>query len=262
MQFTLEEIDLDTLTFDNIRQQFDPGFIRTLSESLKKGQLHPIVVHMPDRLVLDGQQRVMAGRQAGLKKLLAVLTTQQLSRAQIKRIQIISAYHRAPVGSYDQAVAIRDIKAEEPETTNKELGETLDIDASTVGKLLTLFACIQEVQDAAKGGKLGVTDWYPISRLVPDEMSAMLSLKLNGASRDEVARESRKLRTVAPAVRVAKIKCPLPSGQVVTVAGEEISLEEAIESLGEAVKLMKAALSKGLSARTAMNVWKDGVAAG
>ena len=25
LKFTLEEVDLDTLTFDNIRQQFDPS---------------------------------------------------------------------------------------------------------------------------------------------------------------------------------------------------------------------------------------------
>jgi ParB/RepB/Spo0J family partition protein len=263
LKFTLEEVELDTLIFDNIRQQFDPGFIDTLSESLKKGQLHPIVVHMPDRLVLDGQQRVMAARQAGLKKLLAVLTTQQISRAQIKRLQIISAYHRAPVGGYDQAVAIRDIKADEPDTTNKELGETLDIDSSTVGKLLTLFACIQEVQDAARAGRLGVTDWYPISSLAPGEQAKVLAMKLNGASRDEVARESRKRRSGSgPAVRTAKIKCPLPNGQTVTVAGSELSLEDAIESLSEAVKLMKAALAKGLNAKTAERVWKDVAAAG
>jgi hypothetical protein len=63
-------------------------------------------------------------------------------------------------------------------------------------------------------------------------------------------------------VRTAKIKCPLPNGQIVTVAGNELSLEDAIESLSEAVKLMKAALAKGLNAKTAERVWKDVAAAG
>lgn len=268
LKFTLEEVDLDTLTFDNIRQHVDPGFIHSLSESLKKGQLHPIVVHMPDRLVLDGQQRVMAGKHGGIKKLLAVLTTQQLTRAQIKRLQFVSAYHRAPVGSYDQAVAIRDIKADEPETTNKDLGETLDIDGSTVGKLLTLFTCTQEVQDAAKAGKLGVTDWYPISRLAPEEQAAMLALKRDGASRDTLARESRKRRSenTRPgetlAARASKIRIELTTGVTVTVSGVDLDLDQAIEAVNDAHKEMRRGRDLGLNARTIVSVARDKAKAG
>ena len=46
------------------------------------------------------------------------------------------------------------------------------------------------------------------------------------------------------------------------MAGDGISLEEAIDAAGEAVKQMKAAVAKGLNAKTAMNVWKDVAAAG
>jgi hypothetical protein len=265
LKFTLEEVELDNLTFDNIRQQFDQGFIHTLSESLKKGQIHPIVVHMPARRVLDGQQRVLAARHGGMKKLLAALTSQNLTRAQIKRVQIISAHHRAPVGGYDQAVAIRDIKADEPETTNKDLGETLDIDASTIGKLLSLFDCIQEVQDAAKAGKLGVTDWYPISRHTPEEQAAMLSLKLNGASRDELVRESRKRRKSSgsnPQVRTSRVKCQLAGGSSVVVSGEDMSLDDMIDALAEAHKEAKKARDQGLDVKTFQAVMRDRAKAG
>ena len=62
-------------------------------------------------------------------------------------------------------------------------------------------------------------------------------------------------------MRASKIKVPLVSGPVVTVSGDEITLEEAIEAAGEAVKQMRAAVAKGLNAKTAMNVWRDIAAA-
>ena len=50
-------------------------------------------------------------------------------------------------------------------------------------------------------------------------------------------------------------------GAIVTVAGDELSLEDAIEAASEAVKQMKSALAKGITAKSAMAYWKD-VAAG
>jgi hypothetical protein len=127
-----------------------------------------------------------------------------------------------------------------------------------VTQYLALFDCQAEVIEAARAGKIGPTVWYAVSRS-PDQL-ATLALKLNGATRDEVAKSVRKPK--ADAVRTAKIKCPLPSGQVVTVAGEGISLEEAVEALAEAAKAMKAALAKSLNAKTAMAYWRDIAAAG
>ncbi len=49
---------------------------------------------------------------------------------------------------------------------------------------------------------------------------------------------------------------------MVTVAGEEISLDEAIDALKEAMKAMQKARDTGLDAKTAQAVWKDMAAAG
>jgi hypothetical protein len=117
--------------------------------------------------------------------------------------------------------------------------------------------------EALRQNKIAISDAYEISKAVDrDGQLKLLALKKTGASREALAAQGRKQRAAEkPAVRASKIKVPLVSGPVVTVSGDEITLEEAIEAAGEAVKQMKAAVAKGLNAKTAMNVWRDIAAA-
>ena len=108
-------------------------------------------------------------------------------------------------------------------------------------------------------GKLGVTKAYKVANS-PDQL-ATLALFLNGETREAVGRKTRRASS-APAVRASKIKVPLVSGATVTVAGEGVSLEEAVDALAEAMKAMKQAIAKGLTAKSFQNVMKDMSAAG
>ncbi len=97
----------------------------------------------------------------------------------------------------------------------------------------------------------------------PEDQRDMLAQRLSGASGGEMGRRSRKAKAASvPAVRASKIKCPLPSGVVITVAGEEMSLEEMIEHLRECLRLAKKARDQHLDAKTAARVWADQAAAG
>jgi len=58
-------------------------------------------------------------------------------------------------------------------------------------------------------------------------------------------------------VRVKRIACPLPSGVSIVVSGEELSLDDLIEALGEAQKEAKKAREQGLDAKTFRAVMKD-----
>ena len=73
-----------------------------------------------------------------------------------------------------------------------------------------------------------------------EDQLRLLALKYAGASREVLAAQGRKQRAAAtPAVRVSKIKCPLPSrSRHHCVRGQNISLDEAIELLKEAIKAM------------------------
>ncbi len=77
----LEDIDLDTIEIDNIREQYDD--LDMLGDSLLKGQQEPIIVGPlvnGKRQVRNGCRRVMAGRLKGIKSLMGVVSDRNLTR--------------------------------------------------------------------------------------------------------------------------------------------------------------------------------------
>jgi ParB/RepB/Spo0J family partition protein len=246
---------------EQARKHYDEAELRLLGESLKERQLQPILIR-PDGTIIAGHRRHRAALLVGLQTLQVIIVEGELSTAQVRGMQLTENVHRADLTPYEKWQACREL-LELNQWQGKELAEHLHLDPSTVTRLLSPSRCIPEAQEALREGKLGISDIYAISKLPPDDQPALLALKLGGATRDMLEQQGRKKRaSTAPTVRASKIKVPLVSGQVVTVAGEEISLEEAIEAATEAVKQMKQAVAKGLNAKTAMNVWKDIAAAG
>ena len=137
--------------------------------------------------------------------------------------------------------------------TNKQLAdEVLDMDASMVPRLLSVFDCIAEVQEAARKGRIGVSDWYAISKAeTPEEQAVLLARKLAGASRDDIEREGRKRRNgTVSAVRTSSIRMTLPSGITLVLKGSDISLDDAIDALPEAQKEMRKAREQGHDVKT------------
>ncbi len=243
----------------------DESDLRALAQSYLKRPLHPLIC-LPDGSILDGNRR-----HAGLElvgrldaEVDVCVTDEALTADQVAEIQLVSAIHRADLSAYDKAVAMRDIKAARKGLTNKQLAEeVLDIDPSLVTRYLSVFECIPEVLEAALAGKLGVSDWYGIAKLDPSEQPVLLQLKLGGASRDELERQGRKRRNGgAPAVRASKIKIALTSGVTVTVSGDDLSLDEAIEAVSEAQKEMRKGRDQGLDAKTLQAVCRDKSRAG
>ena len=81
---------------------------------------------------------------------------------------------------------------------------------------------------------------------------------VSGTSRDGLAQRVRSRKHKAtPQVRVKRLVCPLPSGVSITLAGDELSLDESIEALGEAIREMKRARELGYTARTFAAAMKD-----
>jgi hypothetical protein len=90
-----------------------------------------------------------------------------------------------------------------------------------------------------------------MSKADAKEQHRLLALKLNGASRDEIEQQGRKERSGgAQAVRLARCKLSLSSGVNVTVSGEQLSLDDLIDALGEAQKEAKKARDQSLDVKT------------
>ena len=239
------------------RKTFPEAELRQLGESMKAhGQLQPVLA-APDGTLRCGERRLLAAGLGGIPELEVIITDRPLSDSEIRVIQLVENMHRADVSGYEKWVACSEVMGMNTDWQLKDLAEHLKLDPSMVTRILSPSRCIGAVQEALKDGKLGISDCYAISRLPERDQAGLLALKLGGATRDQLENKARKKRNGTPAVRVSRIKCPLPSGSVVQVSGESISLDDMIEAIVELLKEAKRASEQGLDAKTFERVCKD-----
>ncbi len=232
--------------------------LRALGESLKKRQIVPVLAR-PDGTIIDGHRRLLGGRLVGLEKLDVIITDSVLTPAQIKEIQMVSFLHRADLKHYEFFVTCKEWLNMNPQATAKELAGKIDRDASTLAVSLSLTRCVPSVHQAAAEGKLGPSEWYAISKVPATEQEAMLAAKLAGASRDQLASRGRKIRSSETSgIKVNRLKVPLgQDGRSVTIAGSNLSLDDAIEILQETLKFARKAQSDNLDGRTWVQVMQQ-----
>jgi ParB/RepB/Spo0J family partition protein len=239
------------------RKSFKEADIRSLGESMKSlGQLQPVGAK-PDGTLLWGERRFRAAQLAGINELSVIITEKPLSDSEIRVIQLTENLHRSELSGFERWLACAELLGMNPEWQMKELAEHLKLDPSMVTRLLSPSKCIGEVQEALKAGKLGISDCYAISRLSESDQAGLLALKLSGATRDEIEHKARKKHNGTPAVRVSRIKCPLASGAVIQVSGQDISLDDMIAAIVELLKEAKRASEQGLDAKTFQSVMRD-----
>ena len=241
------------------RKQFDEQELLLLGESLKKKQL-VLLIARKSGMIVDGERRWRAAKLVGLKALDVILVEDDVTEAQVKEIQLVTALHRADLKPYEVYCGLKEWLRHHPGATSRELAAAIDRREDYVSKVLSLDRCIQPVKDAAAEGKLGLSDWYAISRVSDDEQAVLLAAKLNGASRDDLESRRRKAgKGDKPAVRAARLRCPMSSGVCVTLAGEGdgLTLDDVIETLAELLKEARKANDQGLDSKTFGAVMRD-----
>ena len=150
-----------------------------------------------------------------------LLTNQELDDKAVLEVGLTTAIHRADLSGFDKFQACVKLLELNPGWQNQDLARCVKLDPSTVTRLLSPSKCVAEVVEALRENKIAISDAYEISKQEDREgQLRLLALKNAGASREVLAAQGRKQRAAeTPAVRVSKIKCPLPSGQVITVSG-------------------------------------------
>jgi ParB family transcriptional regulator, chromosome partitioning protein len=243
------------------RVHFDEVSLRQLGQSmLVNGQQNPIGC-LSDGGIIYGERRWRAAMLTDeIKEVQVRIFTDPLSAKQIRVLRATENLHRADLSGYEKWRECAGFLDDDPGISVKEMAELLKFDPSMITRLLSPSRCIPEAQEALEDGRIGISDCYAISLVPPEQQPELLQLKLSGASRDEIARQSRKRRNgsgSAPTVRVSRIRITLGSGVQVTVAGEDLDLENAGEWLAEARKQVREARDQNLDARTAQAVWRD-----
>jgi len=244
------------------RRHFDEAELHLLGESLRVKQLQPVLAK-PDGTLIAGERRLRAAALVGLEELDVIITEEPLTDTQVRVFQLTENVHRAELTDAEKWRACEELLGLNPGWTNKDLAEHLKLSRPTVTKYLAPSRCAKEVQDALEAGRIGITTAYEISRADAGQQTELLRLKEAGASRDGLAEHLRKQRKAStPQVRAKRIVCPLPSGVTVTVAGEDLSLDDLIQALDDALKAAKKGREQHIDVRTWQRVMLDKSRAG
>jgi ParB family transcriptional regulator, chromosome partitioning protein len=242
------------------RKHFDDVELRLLGESLKVRQLQPVLAR-PDGTLLDGERRWRAATFAGLEFLDAILCEQALAASEIRIIQLTTDVHKASLRPPERARAAEELLALNPSWRSVDLAAHLKLDPGMVTKLLSRSKCIPAVQEAFDAGRLGISDVYAMSRVSEQEQHAMLAMKLNGASRDDLEAQVKKTRrpAVQETAKVSRATFVLQGGSVsVAVAdGGILDMESLISQLTDLIRLAKASRDKGIGIKNFAAVLRD-----
>lgn len=224
----------------------------------RRGVLVPLIVRRNGDvyIMIDGHRRLAAALLVGIEKLPCIVVDANTTEAQVRQIQLVTSLLKADLTAYERYAGFSSLKALTPGMTNKQLAAEVGVTEGLVSMILSLDKCIQPVKDAAAQGRIGLNDWYALSKLPEERQAVALAARLNGASNVEM---KRLARPKAPAVRVARVKCQLPAGTVVTLAaeGDGLSMDDVIETLAELLKAARKANEEGLDAKTWERVLKD-----
>jgi ParB-like chromosome segregation protein Spo0J len=246
----------------NAREIVVDESIRELCHSLvANGFLQPVgaIDHGDYGEQLFGFRR-MAAYRWGLREKLAVpslvpvmLYPETITVTQRRLIAATENLQRVDLTDAQKFRLCQELVELNPGWSRKDLAAHLHKHASTVTQYLSPAGLIPEALEAFLAGEFGLTVAYEISKQA--DQAEALRRRRSGVTRDEMGRQRRK--GDAPAERMSRLRCPLPSGVTVQVAGKEISLEETADALKQALKEVNAAIAKGFNVKTAQSVWKD-----
>ncbi len=188
-----------------------------------------------------------------------IVTDEDLTDSQIRLIQLAENIHRAALTANEMCDALDEMLRLNPQWNAKTLAENVHLDPELDHAAhLARSKCVAVVRQTFAAGTIGLADMYAISKVDESSQPGLLTLKMSGASRDVVEQAGRKSRNGnSPAVKVTRVKCQLSSGVCIVATGAGLSLDDLIESLGEAQKEAKKARDQGLDAKTFQLVLKD-----
>ncbi|WP_337177702.1 ParB/RepB/Spo0J family partition protein [Paludisphaera sp.] len=247
-------IDVDRIVPDpdQPRKDFDPDALSRLAESLReKGQLQPIQVRWDATaekfVVLMGERRWRAAREAGMKSLACVVRDAPLSDAEKLSLQLVENCLREDLAPVEQARAFRSLMDCEGLSADQLAGK-LSISKASVIKALSLLSLPESVQGRVDSGDLPQSTAYEISKLEDpaDQIRLATAAVEQGLTRADVAKQTRSR---GPAKKAGK---KLPTARVFKVGSYRIEISrkagvvpiEALAALRDAVANLEAEIGE------------------
>jgi ParB family chromosome partitioning protein len=229
------------------RKDFDPEGLAKLADSLRKrGQIQPIMVCWVDAqaayMILTGERRWRAARQAGLEKLACIVRDQPMTEGELRAVQLIENCLREDLKPLEQAHAYRDLMAAN-DWSARRLAEELDLNHATVLRALALLELPEDIQQRVARGDLVPSTAAELARLTPDEAKFLAErIAAEKLTRDQVAEavRARVNPTTDRTARPKPLEVRLDDGIKIVIHGAS-DPETAAAALKRAIKKLVAA---------------------
>jgi ParB family transcriptional regulator, chromosome partitioning protein len=194
------QIDLDRIDVGpNVR--VDVADVDELAASIKEhGVLQPIKVRPAgDRWVIVwGQRRYLAARQAGLQYIPAITTAEVADGAQLSIEQLVENLHRADLNPVDRARAMRQVV--DAGMSQADLARDLGLAPSTIANELGILAAPKAVLSLIEDGKLTPAHQRAMKGLDPKSQAQLArDAVANGYSAHRTEEEVQRRRQSAEA---------------------------------------------------------------
>jgi ParB family chromosome partitioning protein len=235
-----------------------------LIESIRsRGLLLPLRVKPSDaqgrHLIVSGHRRHAALVALDRTHAECILVEGPLDEATILAEQFVENIHREDLSSIDEANSYRRYMTLRNITAAQTASE-LNVSASRISRMLPLLELPEDFQRKINDGSVAAEVGYYITRIPTGEERDRLMLRaLEGKlTRDETARAVKTARREpSGTTAVNRVTCKLTAGRTLTISGEEINTETAIEILEEVLKEARRARSQGWEVRTLAKVFRD-----
>jgi ParB family chromosome partitioning protein len=240
-------------------------YCRRLGENmLAHGQKVPVIGWFAGEFfqLADGGCRLEGAKLVGIPELLALDLGKEPTKGELLMAQASIDLHKQHLPPVDRARLYRSIMTERG-FNGKQTAEALKTSESWLSRFLPLTDLAPDLQELVNSGGLEWTKGSLIAQAAKDfEQQRELAKAAAGMTRDALAASVRKARNGQvgkKAVRVARIRCQMPSGVLVTLAGQGdgLTLSDIIEELTALLKEAKKADEQGLDSKTFSAVLRD-----
>lgn len=260
----IQQVPLDQIVCrPQVRERFDETAIGGLTTSLQEvGQLQPILVRREGTgyIVVDGERRLRAARQAKRSSIAAIVVDRDLSEVELLQIQTVSNVQRVDLSPVEKARAIdRLIKASG--WSASETAKRLGLSAAAVTKHLALLDLPPEILERVESGHIAASTAYELAKVAdPEAKAALASAAAAGMlTREAAINAAKRARSAEPSAvgRIARAAIVLGAGRSVTIAGVDLTMDRLIAALEEILSKARRARTRGWGVSTFVRAQKD-----
>jgi len=242
----IAEIDIEKIVpnRDQPRKSFDKQEIQELAESIREnGIIQPIILRAKDEVyeIVVGERRFRAAKEAGLKKVPAII--KDYSESRLLEIALIENIQRKDLNPLEEALAYKTI-IDRDTITQEELSKRVGRSRSYIANMIRLLELPDEIKNFVSRGTITVGHAKAIMALNEKEKKVEIAKKV--AEEGLSVREAEDLVREVNASQNDFVNVPRgtanDSKEMVTAQGEKSiyikELEEKlISTLGTRVKI-------------------------